>query len=78
MKPIKVSSYKGNTLYRIGKWSVKVTTKTVSERAGCGFRKTSTVSDWYAMDREDPINGQSFEGSGGMRNALKKLSSIAC
>jgi hypothetical protein len=76
MKPEKLSSARGVTLYRIGKWSVSITRKTISEKRGCGLRSYYGVSGWYAINMENPL-AESHSGYGGMRDAvlaLKKLS----
>ena len=76
VKAIKISTYKGRTLYRVGKYSVKVTRQTVSQRAGCGLRHHSSVVDWYAIDMENPVENPSYGGYGGIRDAVKKLSTL--
>lgn len=73
MKPEKVSSYKGRTLYRVGGYSVSVTRKTISTRAGCGLRNHTSVSDWHAINIADPMGKPSFGGYGGIRDAVAKL-----
>jgi len=76
MKATKISSFKGTTVYLTERHSVRVTRKTISERAGCGLRKQTSVCDWYAIDRADPVGGQSFSGYGGIRDAVAKLSKL--
>jgi len=75
LKQVKTSSARGRTLYRVGKWSVSVTRKTISERRGCGLRKTTSVSDWYAINMENPL-GNSHSGYGGIKDAVLKLNKI--
>lgn len=77
IKSTKISSHKGRTLYRVGPYSVSVTRKTISERVGCGLRKNTSVCDWYAIDRADPVGGKSFSGYGGIRDAVAKLNKLA-
>ena len=78
VKAIKINDYRGTSLYRYGKWTVTVTRKTVSERAGCGYRNTTTVTGWraHALNKLDPLSSPSLEGYGGIRNATKKLSTL--
>ena len=76
MKVTKINSYKGTTVYLTDAYNIRVTRKTISERAGCGLRKNTSVCDWYAIDRADPINNPSFSGYGGIRDAVKKLSAL--
>jgi len=73
MKPEKVSSYKGRTLYRVCGYSVSVTRKTISIRAGCGLRNHTSVSDWQAINIADPLGKPSFSGYGGIRDAVARL-----
>ena len=77
MKANKISSYKGTTVYLTDTYNIRVTRKTISERAGCGLRKNTSVCDWYAIDRADPVGGKSFSGYGGIRDAVAKLSKLA-
>lgn len=77
MKATKISSYKGTTVYLTDAYNIRVTRKTISERAGCGFRKNTSVCDWCAIDRADPVGGKSFSGYGGIRDAVAKLSKLA-
>lgn len=77
MKATKISSYKGITVYLTDSYNIRVTRKTISERAGCGLRKKTSVCDWYAIDRADPVGGKSFSGYGGIRDAMAKLSKLA-
>lgn len=77
MKATKISSYKGTTVYLTDAYNIRVTRKTISERAGCGIRKNRSVCDWYAIDRADPVGGKSFSGYGGIRDAVAKLSNLA-
>jgi hypothetical protein len=75
-KATKISSYKGTTTYTTDAYSIRVTRKTISERAGCGLRNYTNVCTWYAIDRNDPINSPSFSGYGGIRDALAKLEKL--
>ena len=77
MKATKISSRKGTTVYLTDRHNIRVTRKTISERAGCGLRKNTSVRDWYAIDRADPVGGKSFSGYGGIRDAVAKLSKLA-
>jgi hypothetical protein len=77
MKATKISSHKGTTVYLTDAHNIRVTRKTISERAGCGLRKNTIVCDWYAIDRADPVGGKSFSGYGGIRDAVAKLSKLA-
>ena len=78
VKAIKINDYRGTSIYRYGKWTVTISRKTVSERAGCGYRNTTTVTDWRAcaIDKQDPLNSPSLEGYGGIRDAVKKLTPL--
>jgi hypothetical protein len=76
-KPTKISSHKGTTVYLTNSYNIRVTRKTISERAGCGLRKNTSVCDWYAIDRADPVGGKSFSGYGGIRDAVAKLCKLA-
>ena len=77
MKATKISSFKGTAVYITDSYNIQVTRKTISERAGCGLRKYTSVCDWYAIDRADPIGGKSYSGYGGIRDAVAKLSKLA-
>ncbi len=77
MKATKISSYKGTTVYLTDSYNIRVTRKTISERAGCGLRKTTSVCDWYAIDRADPVGGKSFSGYGGMRDAVSAIKNLS-
>ena len=77
LKQIKISSARGRTLYNVGKWSVSVTRKTITTKRGCGLRNNTSVCDWYAIDRQDPVAGKSFSGYGGIRDAVAKLIKIS-
>lgn len=76
MKPTKISNYKGTTVYVTEAYNIRVTRKTISERAGCGLRKNTSVCDWHAIDRANPVQGKSFSGYGGIRDAIAKLSKL--
>jgi hypothetical protein len=73
----KISSHRGTTVYLTDDYNIRVTRKTISERAGCGLRKNTSVCSWYAIDRADPVGGKSFSGYGGIRDAVAKLSKLA-
>ncbi len=77
MKATKISSFKGTTVYLTDAYNIRVTRKTISERVGCGLRRNTSVCSWYAIDRADPVGGQSFSGYGGIRDAVAKLSKLA-
>lgn len=77
VKPIKISSCGSTTVYLTDAYNIRVTRKTISERAGCGLRNYTSVSDWYAIDRADPVGGKSFSGYGGIRDAVAKISKLA-
>jgi hypothetical protein len=76
MKATKISSYKGTTVYLTESYNIRVTRKTISERAGCGLRKNTSVCGWYAIDRNDPAGRPSHSGYGGIRDAMARLSKL--
>jgi hypothetical protein len=70
---IKISEYGSTKLYRFGKWSVRVSRTTISEKAGCGLRYNTSITSWSAIDNENPTPEFNKSGHGGIRDAVKKL-----
>jgi hypothetical protein len=75
-KATKISSHRGTTVYLTDDYNIRVTRKTISERAGCGLRKNTSVCGWYAIDRNDPAGRPSHSGYGGIRDAMARLSKL--
>jgi hypothetical protein len=73
-KPVKVSSYRGESTYTFGKWLVY--TKRRSESTySCGMRRTTSWTTWSAHTRGTE-DAKFADGTGGIRDAAKALAKL--
>lgn len=68
LRPVKSYHGRGMRTYRFGDWRIEITTRTESRKQGCGFRKTSTVTNFDLCNTK---TGQTAPfGSGGLKAAV--------
>jgi len=68
LRPVKSYHGRGMRTYRFGDWRIEITTRTESKKRGCGFRKTSTITNFDLCNTK---TGQTAPfGTGGLKAAV--------